>query len=90
MLLSMNTLVTSIRCVTREHEIGGKFAAELAQTIEEFARSGFFLYLKRAWPSDLDFNIVAIAQLKGIDNRDRQPNGQAIAPSGYLHRADSK
>ena len=83
--MSTKTLATAIRFVAFELEVGGEFAAELAETGEEGFAVRCFRDAQYACVGDGDFYVVAFLQLQRVDDDGGEADGQAIAPFGYLH-----
>jgi hypothetical protein len=57
----------------------------LPDAIKEFSDAWPFFDCKHAVGSDMNFNIIALAQLQRLDDSGRQTNRQAVSPFCNLH-----
>src|SRR4051794_26440059 len=70
-----------------EPEAGRKPAAVLAQAGEELPRGRGPADLEGARARQVDLDPVALLEVEGLDDRGREPDGEAVAPSRDPHRA---
>src|SRR3954451_17754344 len=70
-----------------EPEAGRKPAAVHAQAGEELPRGRGPADLEGALARQVDLDPVALLEVEGLDDRGREPDGEAVAPSRDPHRA---
>jgi hypothetical protein len=81
--------LTGIRLVSIELEVSGKPAAEGAETLQQLIAPGLPRDAKLAGVSDMDFDLVALLELKRFDHSGRKANGETVSPFGDLHATPS-
>src|SRR3954468_16365442 len=70
-----------------EPEAGRQAAAVLAQAREQLPRGRGPADLEGALARQVDLDPVALLEVEGLDDRGREPDGEAVAPSRDPHRA---
>jgi hypothetical protein len=68
-----------------EGETGRKRTAEFTQAFEGRFPTAIATNLELPGAGDRHIDLVAFLQVKGIDHRGWQPNGETVSPLRYLH-----
>ncbi len=78
------------RLVTIKDKIGGKAPAVRTQSLQKFGAFGLASDTEVPAPGDVNDDVVALLQCQRLDDRDGQPNSEAISPSSNLHGYDRR
>jgi hypothetical protein len=74
-----------IRLVSIELEVSGKPTAEGAETLQQLIAPGLARDAKLAGVCNVDFDLVALPELKRFDHSGRKADGETVSPFGDLH-----
>jgi hypothetical protein len=88
MFVSMNEASAGIRFIPVKTESGGQWLARFAELPESRYRP-FHAPVRRhfelALARDRYLDLIAFFQIERFDDSGWKPNGQTVAPLGYLH-----
>jgi hypothetical protein len=79
-----------MRLIPGEFEIGGEAAAKTSKPLQQFLSPGFARDVPSPSIGDVNFDLIAFLELKGINHSRREPDSEAVSPFGDLHISSPK
>ncbi len=82
----MSRKLPGIGVFTVEAEVGGEATAEFSQAGGKLLAIGLARHAEFPGAADVDFDVVPLFQVEGLDDGGGPADSEAVAPFGDLHR----